>query len=346
MAYEKRVCVLKQIKKGFSADGGLLSGAVYAERLGDTLTVTPRIAGLAPVKEGAYALSVWVGGQAYCMEFQGREPLRVNGAPSLKDGFSALVAYVRGEAEPVAYGFCGTAPSSCRALLSAFQEEKGKAIKGEKKKGAPAPVPLPPTELPSPAPNVPLAPGVPVPNGAPDYNEGETKDSAPPFRGREGAKYDDEAIAASDYFSCAAHENEGTANFGETAEGEAAHGRAACEDDGAVRPIGYPRGTLTYYNEVRERIEKAFRKFPRDTRLLSAFPQSEWVNSSGAMLGVIYEKGTPRYLCVAVEKSGDPPENMKEHAVFVPATPFSDETGFYVVFQDADTGEYVHVSQS
>ena len=27
MAYEKRVCVLKQIKKGFSADGSALSGA-------------------------------------------------------------------------------------------------------------------------------------------------------------------------------------------------------------------------------------------------------------------------------------------------------------------------------
>ena len=27
MAYEKRVCVLKQVKKGFSADGGALTGA-------------------------------------------------------------------------------------------------------------------------------------------------------------------------------------------------------------------------------------------------------------------------------------------------------------------------------
>ncbi|MDE7158691.1 MAG: hypothetical protein K2N74_03865, partial [Clostridiales bacterium] len=92
MAYEKRVCVLKQIKKGFSADGSSLSGAVYAERLGDALTVTPRIAGLAPVKEGAYALSVWVSGQIFCLELRGGEPLKINGAPSLMSGFSALVA--------------------------------------------------------------------------------------------------------------------------------------------------------------------------------------------------------------------------------------------------------------
>ena len=63
MAYEKRLCVLKQIKKGFSADGSPLSGAVYAERMGSELTVTPRLAGIAPVKEGRYALAVWAGGR-------------------------------------------------------------------------------------------------------------------------------------------------------------------------------------------------------------------------------------------------------------------------------------------
>ena len=57
MAYEKRVCVLKQMKKGFAADGGDLSGAVYAERLGSELTVTPRLLGLSPLKEGRYALA-------------------------------------------------------------------------------------------------------------------------------------------------------------------------------------------------------------------------------------------------------------------------------------------------
>ena len=51
MAYEKRVCVVKQIKKGFSADGGALTGAVYAERLGGELTITPRIAGLSPLRD-------------------------------------------------------------------------------------------------------------------------------------------------------------------------------------------------------------------------------------------------------------------------------------------------------
>ena len=38
MAYEKKLCILKQIGKGFTADGMPLMGAVYAERLGSDLT--------------------------------------------------------------------------------------------------------------------------------------------------------------------------------------------------------------------------------------------------------------------------------------------------------------------
>ena len=64
MPFEKRVCVLKQVKKGFTADGSALSGAVYCERLGEEITVMPRLLGIAPVKEGRYALALWVAGGA------------------------------------------------------------------------------------------------------------------------------------------------------------------------------------------------------------------------------------------------------------------------------------------
>src|SRR5699024_9097211 len=71
MAYEKKLCILKQIGKGFTADGMPLMGAVYAERLGSDLTLTPRIAGLAPLHEGRYALAVVVGRKEYCLELKG-----------------------------------------------------------------------------------------------------------------------------------------------------------------------------------------------------------------------------------------------------------------------------------
>ena len=124
MAYEKRVCVIKQVKKGFSADGGALTGAVYAERFGDELTVTPRIAGLSPLRDGKYLLVLRADGQTLCLELRGSAPLRLDNAPSVKDGFAVLLCYFKGEAEPIAFGRCGTAPEKYAELLESVQSAK------------------------------------------------------------------------------------------------------------------------------------------------------------------------------------------------------------------------------
>ena len=322
MSYEKRICVLKQIKKGFSADGSPLSGVVYAERLGNELTVTPRIAGLSPVREGRYVLFLWADGETFCVELKANASLKIGSAPSVKGGFAALLCFVRGEPEPVAFGSCGAAPEKYTALLP--------AVRAEKKPKMPA-VPLPPNELPVPtAPNVPRAPVVPVPDPAPE--------ELPPREERAAARYNDEAIARDNYFRTAGDDDEKTASAVQAEAG------AAAPDD-AVDLAARPRGTLTYYYEVKEKLDAAFAANPRDGALLKAFPHSEWVRTEGARLGIIYANGVPRYLCVAAEGEF-PPDAMKEHAVFVPKDAFSQSEGFWVVFQDADTGEYIQVSKN
>ena len=124
MAYEKRVCVVKQIKKGFSADGGALTGAVYAERLGGELTITPRIAGLSPLRDGKYLLALRAQGQTLLLPLEGNAPLRQEDAPSVKDGFSVLICYFKGEAEPVAFGRCGAATDRWSDLLDCITDAK------------------------------------------------------------------------------------------------------------------------------------------------------------------------------------------------------------------------------
>ena len=63
--------------------------------------------------------------------------------------------------------------------------------------------------------------------------------------------------------------------------------------------------------------------------------------SEGALLGIIYRAGQPRYVCLAVEAEGEPPAELEGKGVFVPVSPYSDDEGFFVVFQDAATGEFV-----
>ena len=320
MAYEKRVCVLRQIRKGFSADGSALTGAVYAERLGTELTVTPRIAALSPLREGRYALYLWADDQTFCLELKGNSPIRLENAPSIAAGFAALLCFVKGEPSPIAYGRCGAAPANYAPLLAEPEVRK-----------RPVPIPRPPVEIPMPnAPNVPLAPTVPVPGPLPDDGS-----HGSPHDGRAAARDNDEAIAADNYFPDAAHGDEKASASAEGETGAAAVGDA---HDLFLRP----RGALTYYYSVKDRLDAAFSAGERDTRLCAVYPQSEWVRQGDALLGIIYAEGIPRWLCVAAE--GEKPTAMGEHAIFVPASPYTD-SGFWVVFQDADTGEYVSVSE-
>ncbi|MBD5636616.1 MAG: hypothetical protein HDP28_02170 [Clostridia bacterium] len=338
MAYEKRVAVLKQVNKGFSADGSALSGAVYLERFGKELTVKVQAAGLAAVKEGRYVVVLSVGDKNFCLALGRGEPLKIADAPSIKDGFSVLISFVRDEAQPVAFGRCGSSKVSEKELLSVINSS-------EKKGDVPAiPVPTAPGVFPPLAPNVPGNPSVPVPGIPPK----EAPNNRAPFR--EGAVcYDDEAIAESDYFFDRVQEgdrNENTAGKGEGKGRKKTGGSDLKKDDNSVNPFLRTKGKLTYYKKVREELEHVFQKFPKDTRLLKVFPRSEWVKTESALLGIVYENGQPRYLCVAAEKNGDPPEEMKEHCTFVPESPFSDENGFYIVFQDADSGAYVNVGEA
>ncbi len=290
MAYEKRLCILKQIKMGFSADGAPLQGAVYCERLGSTLTVTPRIAGLAPVEGGRYMLAVQAGGRCFCFGLKGNGELRAENAPSVADGFSALLCFVKGEPEPVAFGRCGNAPEDFSPLLKAFG---GECEREE-----------------SPAPS------------------GEPRSAA--------AGYDDEAIAETNFYG--ERENDppaeelSEASAPQTAEPRDAH------------PFRLSRGGHTYYDRIAARLQAAFEKYPHDGALTAAIPRSEWVRTERGLLGIVYAEGAPRYLCVALKE--EPPAEAQEAAMFVPVGPYSEEEGYYVVFQDADTGEYVKVERS
>ena len=339
MSYEKRVCILRQVRKGFSADGSALTGAVYCERLGEELTVTPRIAALSPLRDGRYALYLWADGKIFCLELRGGAPLHIEHAPTLAHGVAARLCFVKGEAQPVAFGRCGDAPERYAALLDGECPRR-------------IPVPLPPVQTPAPAPNVPLAPAVPLPEFPPEEEDGakkggasRKKSAAPsgeggassPQSGRAAARYDDDALAAGDYFAHAGDGDEKTAAAGAAQDGAAADGDAG---DLLLRP----RKSLTYYRSVKEKLDAAFASGERDTRLCAVFPRSEWVKKGNALLGLVWQEDGLRWLCVAAE--GERPKEMGERAVFVPAAPFSDERGFWVVFQDADTGEYVTVCPS
>lgn len=345
MEFEKRVVVLKQLGKGFSADGSVLSGAVYAERLGKELSLKIQTAGLSPLKEGRYVGVFSAGEKEYCFSLGGGETIKIGNAPSIKQGFSVLVAFVRGQAQPVAYGVCGIGQKKADALLCVLSEDGKERLPD---------VPIPPVEVPLISPNTPdtpitpPVPGIPQESPLRELPAKEEPALAAGFR-ESASRYDDEAIAEADYFDDALRKSDG--DDSSQSENEESERKKPCrknsqKDEGGIHPFLRTAGKLTYYKKVKKSLEKAFARYPSDTRLLGVFPRSEWVRAESVLLGIVYENGVPRYLCVALEKAGDAPEEMREHCVFVPESPFSDEKGFYIVFQDADTGTYVQVEKN
>ena len=95
------------------------------------------------------------------------------------------------------------------------------------------------------------------------------------------------------------------------------------------------------------------KSYPRDDTLVGAFSCSEWVRVKGEqgapeyLVGVLYDDGKAKYICyaLAAEDKNAPPEEIREACVYVPATPFQDSTGFFVIFQSAATGECVKLQK-
>ncbi|MBP5242570.1 MAG: hypothetical protein J6Z36_02645, partial [Clostridia bacterium] len=50
----RKMCILKQLKAGFSADGAPLSGVARVEKYGKTITLQISLINFAPLSEGKY----------------------------------------------------------------------------------------------------------------------------------------------------------------------------------------------------------------------------------------------------------------------------------------------------
>ena len=82
-------------------------------------------------------------------------------------------------------------------------------------------------------------------------------------------------------------------------------------------------------------------------------PDSDWVRidfgkNKFYVVGVIREGKKPKYICYGVpaEKRGEPPDALKGYCSFLPASLFDlDGKGYWMMYQDAETGKNVRLSQ-
>lgn len=103
---------------------------------------------------------------------------------------------------------------------------------------------------------------------------------------------------------------------------------------------------LPFYESVKQKVENMFEKNEPYSELSKYIENSKWVkvdledNGLFYLLGLIYEKENVKYVCYALpaKKGENPPEHLKEFCKFVQC---ENENGFFVMMQNAETGESV-----
>ena len=168
--------------------------------------------------------------------------------------------------------------------------------------------------------------------------------------------YDDEVVAAENYY---AYESEsGMKRGGENENATDADENVGVQSGGFKKKEadeydlsafvdeenGGEKGT--YYERIKPQIERLFEEFNEEKSLSEVVPDSRWVKikydgDDYYVVGVIYDKNRPLYICYGVEgRYGEKPEKIGDYCSFIPSSIFNLKgDGYWVMYQSAITGK-------
>ena len=317
MNYIKKMCILRQVKQGFSGDGKALSGLIKAEQYGRNLAVEVSIINFAPLASGEYYCILSDGSaHAETLPLRGKSLFNILTDMNISNGFCAVICFVKDSVTPIAYGVNGNGSYNWKSILNAalppsFREKAPPKIEIEEQAQATA-----------------------------------TTDT-----------YDDETVATDNYYEEKNDEQNEPAQDSKnapptpTSQDENAQTGTNAPQDGDAPHVLHPFTTDTdgYYRAVKSEMDELMQKYPKDDTLNGAFSCSEWIRVKGEegapqyLVGLVYEEGKAKYICYALAAADkdNPPDEIREACTFVPSTPFEDGTGFFVIFQSAATGECI-----
>lgn len=375
MNYLKKMCVLRQIKQGFSGDGKTLSGLVKVEQYGKNIAVEVSVINFAPLVSGEYyCLISDVKGRTEMLPLRGKSLFNILSDIDITEGFCGVICFVKNEIVPIAYGVNGDGAYDWKKILNAtlppsFAKKEqfggGAAITQEvadlaqEKTGSTQEKTGLVQEKSSPAQETNQEQSLPE-----NLLIGLEEDLQNPLKEQETDKtnegaqsYDDEYLATENYYEEKENEREQPIQAIENAQAESGTEKqgekagANLTENANAQKLLHPFRTDGdgYYRSVKNEIDELFSAYPRDDTLLGAFCCSEWVRVKGEennpqyLVGVIYDDGRAKYICyaLAAEDENTPPDELRSVCSFVPATPYEGAKGFFVIFQSASTGECI-----
>lgn len=330
MSYTKKVAVIKGLKGGFSADGGQLSGIVKAEKYSSYLKVDISLINFAALTEGRYVAAITDGANTEIIEdcaFDGVSAVDTGA------GFAAAICYVNGSVQLIASAVCGNFNAAIMQLKAEIEKEENIKVKE------------PPQASCDDAAEEIIVEEIIIEEFAPECEDGVKKIAH--------EVYEDEAIAEVNYYEFSTPDKDGGVICEDTQKEE--DGLQPCEDEEPdydsqeeSRQIEVARGA--FYEKMRAEIEGLLSVYPAAEELCNAIEGSRWVKIDYGegkfyVFGVIYEEGIPCYICYGLpaENTAAPPDSMKGLASLLEVKT-QHGCGFWVMYQDADTGASVRVA--
>ena len=336
MNYVKKMCILRQIKQGFSGDGKALSGLIKVEQYGKNLAVEVSIINFAPLVSGEYYCLLSDGkGKTEMLSLRGKSIFNILSDLDVSDGFCGIICFVKTDVVPIAYGINGKGSYDWRAILNAtlppvFPNSKPQKAGGE----------------------------IAFDNVKDTLQEANPTPATATVGHKQNADYNDEEVATENYFEeiedeCVqptkTNENARTQSATKNQSTEKRTNAATDGDASGVLP-SHEKSSDKYYLSVKREIDELFSKYPQDETLCDAFTHSVWVRVKGTktapqyLVGAVYECGKVKYVCYALlaEDKDNPPSEIKDVCTFVPTSPLLNTQGFFVIFQSAATGECIN----
>ena len=317
MQYQKKMCVLRQLKQGFSGDGRPLSGLIKVEQYGKNVAIEISAVGFAPLSSGEYyCLIADANERTELLPLRGKTLFNLVSSLDISGGFCGAICFVKTEVLPIAFGVNGNHTFDLAHLIRKAFLEVTKGLEQD------------------PAPTV------------SKKHEEET-----------AAAYDDEWIAEENYFEGEEDERgkveKGSGHVhvesGNTGENEQTRIDSQTYANGENVLHAFTTDSDGFYQQIKGELDELFSRYPKDGTLNYAFPSSEWVRVKGSeeepqeLIGVVYEGGKAKYICYAVpaKDKSTPPKEFENAGFFIPLSPFRQNEGFFVLYQSAATGESI-----
>lgn len=108
-----------------------------------------------------------------------------------------------------------------------------------------------------------------------------------------------------------------------------------------------------FLGQIRGQIDDMFQKHLKDEELEALVEGSKWIrvnyeqDDSFYVLGLIYQNGEPKYIAYGLpsEIKGNAPSDLREYAQWLPVTEDPIGRGYWVVYQDALSGENISMEE-